>query len=325
MRRRDLLALVAGAALSPLAARAQQKPMPVIGLLGISPDYRIFRTAFRQGLGEAGYVEGQNVAFEYRVAQGAYDRIPGLAAELADLRVNMIVAGGGTPWALAAKNATSTIPIVFMYVGDPVGIGFVASLAHPGGNLTGFTNISTELTSKQLQLLSELVPRTGLMAALLVNPSSANARLLIRGVQEAARLGGIKLTVLNASTESEVDAAFASLLELHADVLIVDPDAFLTRRSKQIAALALLHAIPAIYSHRDCVVDGGLISYGIAPEPVFRQVGVYAGRILKGEKPADLPVEQPTKLELVINLKTAEALGLTVPQSILARADEVIE
>jgi putative ABC transport system substrate-binding protein len=326
MKRRDLIWLLGSAAFAwPIAARAQQKAMPVIGWLNSGPfGPNPTSGPSHQGLSEAGYVEGQNVAAEYRSAEGHYDRLPALAADLVDRKVDLIMAIGGTPSALAAKSATSTIPIVFIGVRDPVGIGLVASLAHPGGNVTGFTVIVTELTPKRFELLLELVPRAGVIA-LLVNPNNPVTEPLIRDGQEAAGAKGVQLAILKASTESEIDGAFGALVQLHAGGLVIANDAFLLSRREQIVALAARHAVPAIYAHRLCVSAGGLMSYGTDDTLVARQAGVYAGRILKGETPADLPVQQPTKFELVINLKTANALGLTVPQSILARADEVIE
>jgi ABC-type uncharacterized transport system substrate-binding protein len=331
MRRRDLLGLLGGAAVAcPLATGAQQKPMPVIGLLSsVSPPKNLdnlIQGPIHQGLAETGYVDGQNMAFEYRWAEGHYDRLPALAADLASRKVDVIVAASGGPSATAARSATSTIPIVFIGVGDAVGIGLVAGLAHPGGNVTGFSNISVDLMPKQLELLSELFPQAG-VTGLLLNPNSAvaAAERIIRELQEAVRVKGLKLAVLKAGTEREIDAAFASLVELQPAALVVDPDAFLFSRREQLVALASRYAVPAIYGHRAFVAAGGLISYAIDYETVSRQAGVYAGRILKGEKPANMPVQQPTKFELVINLKTANALGLTVPQSLLARADEVIE
>jgi putative ABC transport system substrate-binding protein len=315
---------VAGALTSAHPLRAQQKAMPVIGFLsaGAPPMADPFMTAFHEGLSETGYVEGQNVAIEYRWAEGDYDRLPALAADLVSRKVDLIVTRGGTPPTVAAKTATSTIPIVFSTASDPVGIGLVASLARPGGNVTGFSNITNEVMPKRFELLSELVPQAGVIA-LLVHPKNPNTEPVIRVVQEAARVKGMLLTILKAGTESEIDAAFASLIELHAGALIVDAAYGFQR--EQLVALASRHAVPAIYESRTFVAAGGLISYGISIPAAVRQTGVYAGRILKGENPADLPVQQPTKFELVINLTTAKALGLTVPPSILARADEVIE
>jgi putative ABC transport system substrate-binding protein len=279
--------------------------------------------AFRQGLGETGYVEGQNVAIEYRWAEGSYDRLPAMAADLVGRKVDVIVAGG-IPAALAAKSATSTIPIVFSGIGDPVGTGLVASLARPGGNLTGISEMTTDLMAKRLELLSELVPQATVIA-LLVNPNNPNAKPYLREAQEAGRTKGVQLPILKASNESEIEAAFGTLVQLHASALIVVPDAFFSGRREQIVALASRHAVPAIYHLRELAAAGGLISYGASLTANRRQAGIYAGRVLKGAKPADLPVQQPTTFELVINLKTAKALGLTMPQSLLARADEVIE
>jgi putative ABC transport system substrate-binding protein len=325
MRRRELLSFGLGSALATLhAARAQQKAMPVIGYLsGFSPPPNL-DDPFYAGLKETGFMPGQDVAFEYRWAEGHYDRLPALAADLVRHKVDLIKAGGGTPAALAAKSATSTIPIVFTFVSDPVGIGLVASLARPGGNVTGFSNIAAGLTPKLLELVCEMVPQAE-MIALLVNPNNPIAEPIIRDVQEAARAKGVKLAVLQARTDDEIDAAFASLVQLQAGALVVDPDALFISRSGQLVALASRHAVPAIYAHRQFIAAGGLISYGIDDAAVLRQAGIYAGRILRGAKPADLPVQQPTTFELAINLKTANALGLTVPQSILVRADEVIE
>jgi putative ABC transport system substrate-binding protein len=326
VERRELLPLLAGAALAwPLAVRAQQKAMPVIGYLHFgSPDPAAPNmAAFRQGLSETGYVEGQNLAIEYRWGEGNFDRLPTLAADLVAHSVNLIVAAG-TPGALAAKNATSTIPIVFTFVSNPVAAGLVASLARPGGNLTGFSNVAAELMPKLIELLSELVPQAKTIA-LLVNPNNQASESLIRAMLEAARAKGVQLQVLKAGSASEIDAAFASLVQLYAGAPVVIADAsFLTRRT-QVVALASRHAVPASYMWKDFATAGGLISYGVNNNAVFRQVGIYAGKILNGAKPADLPVQQPTKFELVINLKTAKALGLTVPQTLLARADEVIE
>jgi putative ABC transport system substrate-binding protein len=326
-RRRALVVLLGGAALAwPRALRAQQKAMPVIGYLSsVSPGPSAPQVAaFHRGLSETGYVEGQNVAIEYRWAEGSYDRLPALAADLVGRKVDLIAAGGGPASAFAAKTATSTIPIVFVMGDDPVATGLIASLARPGGNLTGVSFLLVELMPKRLELLSELVPRAGVIA-LLVNPNNSNAERIIRDVEEAARAKGLQLPVLKANSESEIDAAFATLVQLQAGALLVGTDPFLSSRREQLVALASRHAVPAIYQSREFVASGGLISYGPSLTAVFRQAGIYVGKILKGAKPADLPVEQPTKFELVINLKAAKALGLTVPQSILARADEVIE
>jgi putative ABC transport system substrate-binding protein len=325
MTRRELMLVLGGAMTAPRPLRAQQKAMPVIGFLSIAssgPSAPLV-TAFHRGLGETGYVEGQNVAIEYRWAEGRYDRLPALAADLVGRKVEVIAAPAGTPSALAAKTATSTIPIVFAS-GDPVERGLVAGLARPGGNLTGVSILTVELMPKRLELLSELVPQAGVIA-LLVNPNSALAERIMRDVQEAARAKGVQLHILKAGSESEIDAAFATLVQLHAGALVVGADPFFLTRRDQLVALASRHAVPAIYEWREFAAAGGLISYGSSLTAVYLQVGIYAGKILKGAKPADLPVQQPTTFELVVNLKTAEALGLTVPPSILARADEVIE
>jgi putative ABC transport system substrate-binding protein len=325
MRRRELL-LGATAMMAARAARAQQKAIPVVGyvVLGSDGPSGSYAVAFRQGLSEYGYVEGQNLAIEYRWAEGRADRLPALAADLVARQVDVIVAGG-TPPAIAAKSATSTIPIVFAGVGDPVGVGLVTNLARPDGNLTGFSSFAVELNPKRLELLSELVPQAEVIA-LLINPSSPNAESIIIGdMQEAARAKGVQLAILKAGTESELDAAFANLVELHAGALFVGGGGFFLNRQERLVALASHHAVPAIYAWREFATAGGLITYGARVTEIFRQAGGYAGRILKGEKPADLPVQQPTRFELVVNLKTAKALGLTVPPSILARADEVIE
>jgi putative tryptophan/tyrosine transport system substrate-binding protein len=324
VKRREVMLLLGGALTAARALRAQQKAMPVIGYLvsGSPGPNAPSVAAFRQGLSETGYVEGKNVAIEYRWAEGSYDRLPALATKLVDLKVDVIVAGGAA--VLVAKGATSTIPIVFFGGPDPVGDGLVASLARPGGNLTGFTILVTELMPKRLELLSELVPQAGVIA-LLVNPNSAAAERQTRDVQEAARAKGVQLSILKASTESEIDTTFASLVQLQAGALLVGADPFFNSRREKLVALAARFAVPAIYEWREFAELGGLISYGPSQTGLWRQVGIYAGRILKGTKPADLPVQQPTTFELVINLKTAQALGLTVPPSILDRADEVIE
>jgi putative ABC transport system substrate-binding protein len=321
--RRELLLLLATGMMGAQAVRAQQKAMPVIGFLGsASPDRNPVVAAFHQGLGESGYVEGQNLAFEYRWAEGRYDRLPVLAADLVVRKVDLIAADG-IPAALAAKTATSTIPTVFA-VGDPLDLGLVASLARPGGNLTGVSTMAPELSPKRLELLSELVPQIGVIA-LLVNPNNSNTERTTRDMQGAARAKGVQLHILIAGTESEVDAAFGTLVQLHAGALVVGGDPSFANWREQLVRLAAVHGVPAIYQSREFAEAGGLISYGSNIPALFRQVGIYAGKILKGAKPADLPVQQPTTFELVVNLKTAKALGLIVPPSILARADEVIE
>jgi len=325
MRRRELLLLL-GSIVIATPLRAQQKAMPVIGFLSSrSPGESASNVAaFRQGLSEAGYVEGQNVAIEYRWAEGRYDRLPALAADFVGRKVDVIVAAGGIPSAQAARDATSTIPVVFTAVADPVGAGVVDSLARPGGNLTGGSVMVTELTPKRLELLSELVPQAAVIA-LLVNPNSQDAEPTIRDAEEAARAKGVQLTIVKAGAEGEFGTAFAALGQLHADALLQGSDPFFLSRREQLVALAARHAVPAIYDQREYAAAGGLISYGSSLKAAYRQAGAYVGRILAGAKPADLPVQQPTRFELVINLKTAKALGLTVPPSILARADEVIE
>ena len=326
MRRRELLLLLAGAMAAARPLRAQQKAMPVIGFLGntsLDPNSP-FMAAFRQGLSETGYVEGQNVAIQYRWAEDRYDRLPALAADLVAHKVDVIVTSGGVTSALAAKNATSTIPIVFEIGVDPVERGLVANFARPGGNLTGVTILTAELNPKRFELLSELVPQAGVIA-LLVNPNNASAERVIRDVQEAARAKGVQLDILKAGAEDEFETAFASLVQRQAGALLIGNDPFFFSRRDQLVALAARHAVPAMYEWREFAAAGGLISYGTSLAGMNRRAGAYVGRILAGARPADLPVQQPTNFELVINLKTAKALGLTVPQSILARADEVIE
>jgi putative ABC transport system substrate-binding protein len=329
MRRRELSTLLGGAATAstvwPFAARAQQKATPVIGMLGIStPSLAASNVAgLRQGLSETGYVEGQNLTIEYVWAEGRFDRMPALAADLVGRKVDVIVAGAD-PAAHAAKNATSTIPIVFIAGSDPVGQGLVASLARPGGNLTGVSFLTAELHPKRFELLSELVPQAKVIA-LLVDPNMSSTERVIRDVQEAARPNGVQLHILKASTESEIDAAFAALVQRQAGALVVSENPFFSYRREQIVALAAYLSVPAIYEWRQFATAGGLISYGASITALYRQVGIYTGRILKGAKPADLPVVQPTTFELVVNLKTAKALGLTIRPSILSRADEVIE
>jgi len=324
--RRELIALLGGATIEwPFTSGAQQKAIPVIGYLdGTSPGPGApLVAAFRQGLSEGGYIEGLNLIIEYRWAEGHYDRLPALAGDLVGHKVDMI-ATGSVAGMQAAKSATSTIPVVFFGGGDLVAAGLIDSLARPGGNLTGFTTMSLELNPKRLELLSELVPQAKVIA-LLVNPKNPQTEGVVRDVQDAPRAKGVQLQILRAGTESEIDRAFASLVQLHAGALVVMGDAFFFSRREQLVALAARHAVPAIYDVHEYAAAGGLISYGPSLTGLWRQVGVYAARILKGEKPADLPVQQPTRFELVVNLKTAAALGLAIPPLILARADEVIE
>ena len=327
MRRREFITLIGGAATTwPLSARAQQPAIPVIGFLGSElPDLYVDRLrAFRQGLNEVGFAEGRNVAIEYRWAEGQYDRLPGLADDLVRRRVTVMVATS-TPAVLAAKAATTTIPIAFLTGTDPVAMGVVASLNRPGGNMTGVSNLNTAMGAKQLELLHAVVP-SATVIALLVNPTDPIiVETLSKDLQTAARAIQREIVVVSASTEREIDTAFTTLVQRKVGALVVGNDPFFNARPDQLVALAARHAVPAIYSYREFVAAGGLMSYGSNLADDYRLVGVYAGRILKGEKPSDLPVQQSTKVQLVLNYKTAKALGITFPISLLGRADEVIE
>ena len=324
--RREFLVLLTAAMMAARAPRAQQKALLAIGYLdtGSLGAFAPYLAPFNQGLGEIGYAEGKNVTIEYRWAEGRLDQLPALAAELVDGKVDVIVASGGFLTALAAKHATSSVPIVFTGVSDPVGSGLVVSLARPGGNVTGFSPFALELMPKRLELICELVPQVKVIA-LLVNSNEPRAQGVVKDVQEAARTKGIQLQILMAGNEGEIDAAFPTLVQQQAGALLVSPDPFFSLRREQIVGLAARYAVPTAYPWREDTAAGGLISYGPSIRALRREVGIYTGRILKGEKPRDLPVQQPTKFELVVNLKTANALGLTIPPSILARADEVIE
>jgi putative ABC transport system substrate-binding protein len=326
VRRREFITLLGGAAAWPLAARAQQS-MPVIGFLDArSPDAMADRLrGFRQGLGESGYVEGDNVTILYRSGENKVDRPPELAAELVRRRITVIIGSGGISAIMAAKAATATIPVVFIVSEDPVRLGLVKSLARPGGNLTGINFYNSELVAKQLELLRELVPQA-VSVAVFVNPASSNTlEATLRDIEPAARAMGLQIKLLRASTSREIDAAFAALARERPDALFVGNDAFFNSRRVQLAQLAAHHRLPAIYSGREYSEIGGLISYGTNIGEAYRQVGLYAGRILKGAKPSDLPVVQSSKFELVINHQTARTLGLTVPDKLLVAADEVIE
>ena len=325
MKRREFITLLGGSTFAwPLAARAQQTGVPVIGFLSSrSPaESEAVVSAFRQGLGEAGYIAGQNVAIDYRWAEGNYDRLPALATELIGLRVAVIFAAGGPPSALAAKAATSSIPIVFSAVTDPVRLGLVASLGRPGGNVTGMSTFTADLGAKEVELLRELLPAIKTLVYL-VNPTNPSSKLEADAAVTAGGAAGIQVRVLNASTESELESVFESWS--NPDALIVAGEPFFDSRRSRIVALVARRGTPAMYSWRENVVLGGLISYGSSLTDSYRKAGTYTGRVLKGEKPADLPVMQPTKFELTINLKTAKTLGISVPPTLLARADEVIE
>jgi putative ABC transport system substrate-binding protein len=327
MQRRKFITLIGGAAAAwPLAARAQQTVLPVVGFLNsASPQpWEKYVAGFRAGLKEAGYVDGQNVTIEFRWAEGRYDRLPGMAADLVRRKVAVLVATGGAPSVVAAKAATSTIPIVFTSGSDPVRSGFVTSLNRPGGNTTGVNFFVFVLEGKRLGLLRALIPGVQLIAVLL-NPNRPDHANQVREVQEAARAIGQQIHILLASSESAINAAFATATQLHAGALLVGTDAFFNSQRDKIVALAARHSIPTVYEQRDFALAGGLMSYGTNLANGYRQAGAYVGRILKGEKPGDLPVVQSTKFEFVINLKTAKALGLTVPEGLLNAADEVIE
>ncbi|MGA8695671.1 MAG: ABC transporter substrate-binding protein [Xanthobacteraceae bacterium] len=327
MRRREFISLIGSvAAIWPLAARAQQSAMPVIGFVNAASakGYAPLLSAFLKGLSEAGFVDGRNVSIEYRWAEGRVDQLPAMVADLVHRRV-AVIAAMGTPAALAARAATTTIPTVFETAADPVRVGLVASLNRPGGNVTGVTSLLVVVGSKRLELLHELVPTARVMA-LLVNPANPTlAEINSKEMQAAAHTLGLELHVLNASTEGDFDAVFTNLLQLSAGGLVISPDPFFTSRSEQLAALTIRHAVPTIHYNPEFAAAGGLLSYGEGSADAYRQAGNYTGRVLRGEKPADLPVQQATKVELHINLKTAKALGITFPESILQRADEVIE
>ena len=327
MRRREFITLLGGAAAWPLAAHAQQTAMPVVGFLNSASvrPWTHLVTAFRSGLKEMGYVEGQNVAIEFRWAEGQFDRLPRLADDLVGRQVAVLVAAGGDPVALAAKGATHTIPVIFHMGEDPIALGLVASFNRPGGNVTGLTLFHIAVTGKRLELLLELIPAAAVIG-ILVHPGAPTiGENEVRSVQSAAAVLGRQVRILSAINEVQIEEAFAAAAQQRIAALIISGDAFFTNRRNQVATLAARYAIPTIYAWREYVAAGGLLSYGNSLTDGYRRVGVYTGRVLKGEKPADLPVMQPTKFELAINLKTAKALGLEVPASLLARADEVIE
>jgi len=329
MKRRDFITLLGGAAASwPLTARAQQPAMPVVGVLSAEWPNAVTADrlrAFHEGLNDTGHFQGRNVIIEYRWAEGRNDRLPALAAELVRLPVNVIVCAGSTPAAIAAKAASTTVPIVFYGGTDPVSMGLVASLSRPGGNLTGVTTLNIEIGAKRLEVLHELVPTATIIAGLVNPTNSLNAETETRDLQAAARTLGLTLHVLHASSEQEIDTAFMTLVQLRAGALVIGTDALFNSLSEQLAVLTLRHAVPAIYQYREFVLSGGLASFGTTVVDTYRPLGVYTGRILKGEKPADLPVQQSAKVELFINLTTAKALEPTVPPTLLARADELIE
>jgi putative tryptophan/tyrosine transport system substrate-binding protein len=326
MQRRDFITFLGGALAWPIGAHAQQPAMPVIGFLsGGSPtSYAHLVAAFREGLGETGYVEGRNVKIEYRWAEGSFDRLKSLAADLVERRVSLIAATGGSNSVIAAKSATKTIPIVFTGGGDPVKLGFVASLSRPGGNATGITNLSSTLETKRVELLGEIIPKAARIAAL-INPSNPNAEVEEKDLQSAGNVLGRNMLIVQLSNEANFDQAFMTVLQAGIGALVVVLDPFFRIQRDRLVELAAQHRLPAMYSDREFAVAGGLMSYGANISTLHRQVGIYAGRILKGEKPSELPVVQPTKFELVINLKTARALGLDIPAKVLALADEVIE
>jgi len=327
MKRRDFITLIGGATLAwPLTARAQQQPMPVIGFVSANTpkDWARPLSAFVKGLGETGYVEGHNVAIEYRWAEDQYNRLPAMVADLVQRQV-AVIAATTTPAVVAAKAATTTIPIVFETAADPIQLGLVASLNRPGGNVTGVTQMSVGLVPKDLELLHELLP-TARVIVLLVNPANSTlAETESREVLSAAHTFGLELHVLNASAERDFDAVFTNIIQLRAGGLVIGTDGFFTSHSEQLAALAARHAIPTVYKGREFAAAGGLMSYGGDVTESYHLAGIYTGRILKGDKPADLPVQQATKVEMFLNLKTAKALGITVPLTLLGRADEVFE